>query len=140
MAFNGKIEEAVDLYVSTIRNSRILESTRMEGVGPELKDTLVYCTFELDGVEYAAMEGGPSFRFAEGTSLMATVNTQEERDRTGGKPTSGVGEGGGCGWPRSRAAVAVRGIAAARAAGRSTRCRRWGGAAAGVARGSSNVA
>ena len=58
-------------------------------------------TFELDGREYTAFDGGSTFKFSEGVSLMVTCKTQEEVDRYWSKLTDG-GEEGLCGWLKDR--------------------------------------
>jgi predicted 3-demethylubiquinone-9 3-methyltransferase (glyoxalase superfamily) len=54
-------------------------------------------TFELDGQEFVALNGGPHFKFAEGISLWVDCRTQEEIDEYWEKLSEG-GEKGPCGW------------------------------------------
>jgi predicted 3-demethylubiquinone-9 3-methyltransferase (glyoxalase superfamily) len=54
-------------------------------------------TFELAGQEFVALNGGPSFTFAQGISLSVNCETQEEIDELWEKLSAG-GEKGPCGW------------------------------------------
>ena len=93
------------LYVSVIKNSRITSVMRSEGGGPLPKGTLLHGAFELDGREFTAMDGGPTFSFAEGTSLVVTCETQEELDTIWRRLTENGGEPGRCGWLKDRFGV-----------------------------------
>src|SRR5438552_5769965 len=79
LTFKDGAEDALKLYVSVIRNSKIVNIMRSEG-GPIAKGKVLHATFELDGREFTAMDGGPSFSFTEGFSLVATCETQQELD------------------------------------------------------------
>ncbi len=61
-------------------------------------------SFVLDGQEYTAFDGGPSFSFTEGFSLVATCETQAELDEIWARLTEG-GEEGPCGWLKDRFGV-----------------------------------
>ena len=53
--------------------------------------------FELAGQPFIALNGGPSFSFAQGISLFVNCETQEEVDRYWERLSEG-GEKGPCGW------------------------------------------
>ncbi len=61
-------------------------------------------TFELDGQEFMALNGGPAFSFSEAISFMVKCETQEEVDRLWERLTEG-GEAGECGWLKDRYGV-----------------------------------
>jgi predicted 3-demethylubiquinone-9 3-methyltransferase (glyoxalase superfamily) len=103
LAFKDHAEDAIKLYTSVIKNSKINSIMRGDGVGVP-KGNVLHASFELDGREFVAMDGGPSFSFAEGISLMATVDTQEELDDTWKRLSDG-GEEGPCGWLKDRFGV-----------------------------------
>ena len=105
LTFNDQAEEAVKLYTSVFKNSRILSETRYGDAGPGPKGSLMTASFELDGQEYVALNGGPSFSFAEGISLLVTCETQDEVDDYWEKLTAGGGEPGPCGWLKDRFGV-----------------------------------
>jgi predicted 3-demethylubiquinone-9 3-methyltransferase (glyoxalase superfamily) len=103
LAFKDHAEDAIKLYTSVIKNSKINSITRGDGVGVP-KGNVLHASFDLDGREFVAMDGGPSFSFSEGTSLMATVDTQEELDIAWRRLSEG-GEEGPCGWLKDRFGV-----------------------------------
>jgi predicted 3-demethylubiquinone-9 3-methyltransferase (glyoxalase superfamily) len=101
LVFNERGEEAVKLYVSVFKNSKVESMQLSDGSGAIPKGRLMSATFELDGREFLAFDGGPTFNFAEGISLMVTCETQEEIDHVWGKLSEG-GEEGRCGWLKDR--------------------------------------
>jgi predicted 3-demethylubiquinone-9 3-methyltransferase (glyoxalase superfamily) len=99
LTYDDRAEEAVKLYVSIFPNAKIKNVTHYgEAGGPMPKGTVMTITFELDGQEYVALNGGPSFSFSHGVSLMVTCETQEEIDRYWKKLTEGGGKEIQCGW------------------------------------------
>jgi predicted 3-demethylubiquinone-9 3-methyltransferase (glyoxalase superfamily) len=102
LVFNDRAEEAVNLYVSLFEHSEVLSMMRSDGNGPIPSGRLLHATFTIDGREYTAFDGGPTFSFAEGTSLVATCDTQDEVDRLWSRLTEGGGEPGRCGWLKDR--------------------------------------
>ncbi len=105
LVFVDRAEEAVKFYVSVFPNSKIVSMQRSENDGPIAKGKLLNATFELDGREYLAFDGGPSFAFSEGISLMVTCKTQEEVDGYWARLTEAGGEEGPCGWLKDRFGV-----------------------------------
>ena len=98
IVFNDRCEEAINLYVSVFPNSKVLSLIRSENDAPIAKGKVLNATFQLDGREYLAFDGGPTFNFSEGFSLMVTCETQEEVDHYWTKLIAGGGEEGPCGW------------------------------------------
>jgi predicted 3-demethylubiquinone-9 3-methyltransferase (glyoxalase superfamily) len=97
LTYDGQAEEAMNLYTSVFPNSKIT-STRYYGeAGPGEAGSLMTGTFELDGQEFMVLNGGSSFRFAQGFSLFVNCETQEEVDDLWEKLSEG-GEKGPCGW------------------------------------------
>jgi predicted 3-demethylubiquinone-9 3-methyltransferase (glyoxalase superfamily) len=97
LTFDDQAEEAIDFYTSIFDNSRIVSATRYGEAGPGPRGSLMSATFELAGQEFMALNGGPSFTFAQGTSLFVSCETQEEVDEYWEKLSEG-GEEGPCGW------------------------------------------
>jgi predicted 3-demethylubiquinone-9 3-methyltransferase (glyoxalase superfamily) len=97
LTFNDQAEEAINLYTSIFENSRIVSTTRYGDAGPGPKGSLMSARFELDGQEFMALNGGPSFMFAQGISLFVSCKTQAEVDEYWEKLSEG-GEKGPCGW------------------------------------------
>jgi len=97
LTFNDRAEEAVRFYVSAFKDSEILSMVRSEADGPIPKGKLLNATFRLHGTVYTAFDGGPSFAFSQGTSIMVECGTQSEIDRLWETLSKG-GEKGPCGW------------------------------------------
>jgi predicted 3-demethylubiquinone-9 3-methyltransferase (glyoxalase superfamily) len=101
LAYDDQAEEAAKLYVSVFKNSRIREVTRYGDAGPGPKGSVMTVTFELDGQEFVAMNGGPHFEFSDGISLSVECKTQVEVDHYWEKLGEG-GEPGPCGWLKDK--------------------------------------
>lgn len=102
IVFVDRAEEAINFYVSLFPNSKVLSITRSDADGLVAKGKVLGATFELDGREYLAFDGGPTFNFSEGISLMVMCKTQEEVDRYWSKLTENGGQEGPCGWLTDR--------------------------------------
>jgi predicted 3-demethylubiquinone-9 3-methyltransferase (glyoxalase superfamily) len=103
LTFNDRAEEAANLYVSLFKNSKILSTMRIGDV-PGQMGTVTSVSFQLDGQEFTALNGGPSFSFAEGISLFVSCETQEEIDKLYEKLSEG-GEKQPCGWLKDKFGV-----------------------------------
>ena len=104
LTFNDQAEEAVNFYTSVFENSKIVSTTRYGEAGPGPKGSLMTASFELDGQEFMALNGGSSFTFSQGISLFVDCETQEEVDELWEKLSEG-GEKGPCGWLTDRYGV-----------------------------------
>lgn len=99
--FNGTAEEAMNLYTSIFKNSKILSVTRYGDAGPGPKGSVMTATFELEGQKFHALNGGPEYSFTPAISLFVDCETQQEVDELWAKLTQG-GEPGRCGWLKDR--------------------------------------
>jgi predicted 3-demethylubiquinone-9 3-methyltransferase (glyoxalase superfamily) len=97
LTFDGRAEEAVEFYTSIFDNSRITSTRRYGDAGPGPKGSLMTATFELEGQEFMALNGGSSFEFSHGISLFVGCETQDEVDDLWERLSEG-GEPGPCGW------------------------------------------
>ena len=97
LTYDGQAEEAMNLYTSVIPNSRITSTRYYGDAGPGEAGSLMTGTFELDGQEFMALNGGSSFTFGPGFSLFVSCETQAEVDELWEKLSEG-GEKGQCGW------------------------------------------
>src|ERR671914_933558 len=104
LTYNDQAEEAVDFYTSIFDDSRVTSTRRYGDAGPGPKGSLMTATFEVAGQEFMALNGGPSFGFAQGISLFVDCETQEEVDDLWEKLSEG-GEKGPCGWLKDRFGV-----------------------------------
>jgi predicted 3-demethylubiquinone-9 3-methyltransferase (glyoxalase superfamily) len=100
--FDDRIEEAVNFYVSLFPNSKILSKSAYDDAGPLEKGKVMVMTFELDGVEFMALNGGPKFRFTEAVSFLVKCETQEEVDRYWNTLIADGGAESMCGWLKDR--------------------------------------
>jgi predicted 3-demethylubiquinone-9 3-methyltransferase (glyoxalase superfamily) len=97
LTFNDRAEEAVRFYTSVFKDSKILNTTRYGDAGPGPKGSVMTATFELFGQQFMALNGGPSFQFSQGISLMVNCETQAEIDEYWEKLSEG-GRKIECGW------------------------------------------
>lgn len=97
LTFDHQAEEAVDFYTSIFEDSRIVSTRRYGEAGPGPEGSLMTASFELAGQPFMALNGGPSFSFAQGISLFVDCETQEEVDELWEGLSEG-GEKGPCGW------------------------------------------
>jgi predicted 3-demethylubiquinone-9 3-methyltransferase (glyoxalase superfamily) len=102
IVYKDSCEEAIKLYVSLFPNSRIVSLTKSETDEPVAKGKVLGAIFELDGREYMSFDGGETFNFSEGVSLMVMCKSQEEVDRYWSALTANGGEEGPCGWLKDR--------------------------------------
>src|SRR5919204_3914802 len=96
--FNDNAEEAVNFYVSIFKNSKVVNVTRYGDAGPGPKGTVMTATFQLEGQQFYALNGGPQFTFTPAISLFVTCETQQEVDSYWEKLLSGGGKPSQCGW------------------------------------------
>ena len=99
--FNDNAEEAMNFYVSTFRNSKVMNVARYGEAGPGPNGTVMTATFQLDGQEFLALNGGPQFKFTEAISFVVYCKTQEEVDEFWEKLSEG-GEKSRCGWLKDK--------------------------------------
>ncbi|WP_025688846.1 VOC family protein [Paenibacillus zanthoxyli] len=99
--FDDQAEEAMNFYTSIFKNSRIKDIRRSGGGGPWPKGTVMSGTFELDGQEFMALNGGPQFTFSPAVSFFVNCETQQEIDELWEKLSEG-GEKQRCGWLKDK--------------------------------------
>jgi predicted 3-demethylubiquinone-9 3-methyltransferase (glyoxalase superfamily) len=112
LTFEKGTEDAVNFYVSMFPNSRVVSLLRSQG-GAVPEGNVLHASFVLDGQEYTAFDGGPSFKFTEGFSFVATCETQAELDAVWARLTADGGEEGPCGWLKDRFGVSWQVVPAA---------------------------
>jgi predicted 3-demethylubiquinone-9 3-methyltransferase (glyoxalase superfamily) len=99
--FDTDGEEAARFYTSVFPNSRIVEVTYYGSAGPRPAGTVMTVTFELDGRQFVALNGGPEYRFTEAVSFQVMCESQADVDRYWDVLSDG-GEPGPCGWLKDR--------------------------------------
>jgi predicted 3-demethylubiquinone-9 3-methyltransferase (glyoxalase superfamily) len=100
--FNDNAEEAINFYLTVFKNSRIKSVQRFGEAAPGSDPKLLTATFELNGQEFMALNGGPQFQFTEAISLMVKCETQEEVDDYWNKLIEGGGKPQQCGWLKDK--------------------------------------
>lgn len=95
--FDTQAEEAANFYVSIFNNSKIGRVSRYGEAGPGPKGSVMVISFQLEGLEFTALNGGPQFKFTPAISLMVNCDTQEEVDHLWEKLSAG-GRKDRCGW------------------------------------------
>jgi predicted 3-demethylubiquinone-9 3-methyltransferase (glyoxalase superfamily) len=99
--FDSNAEEAVAFYLSIFPNSRRLGELRNPGDAPGPKGGVLTVSFELDGLRFTALNGGPHHQFTDAVSFVVSCDTQEEIDYYWSKLTEGGAEVA-CGWLRDK--------------------------------------
>ncbi|MDR3753803.1 MAG: VOC family protein [Terracidiphilus sp.] len=99
--FDNNAEEAVAFYLSIFPNSRRLGELRNTGDAPGPKGGILTVSFELDGLRFTALNGGPHHQFTDAVSFVVSCETQEEIDYYWSKLTEG-GTEVACGWLRDQ--------------------------------------
>ena len=95
--FDGKAEEAMQFYTSIFRNSKVRDVMRYGDAGPGPKGSVMSATFEIEGQEFIALNGGPAFSFTPAISFFVNCETQDEVDDLWAKLSAG-GNTQQCGW------------------------------------------
>jgi predicted 3-demethylubiquinone-9 3-methyltransferase (glyoxalase superfamily) len=99
--FDGRAEEAMHFYVSIFKNSKAGSIVRYGDAGPGPKGRVMVATFQLDGQEFIALNGGPQSTFSPAISFVVNCETQEEVDAFWEKLSEG-GEKQQCGWLKDK--------------------------------------
>ncbi|MDB5808571.1 MAG: 3-demethylubiquinone-9 3-methyltransferase [Betaproteobacteria bacterium] len=99
--FDHEAEEAMNFYVSIFKNSKVGRVSRYGEAGPGPKGSVMSASFELDGMQFHALNGGPVFKFTPAISMFVDCNSQAEVDELWEKLSAG-GEKSRCGWLKDK--------------------------------------
>ena len=102
--FDKNAEEAVNFYLSIFPNSRRLSELRNNSIDdPRMvpKGKVLTVSFELDGLRFTALNGGPSHQFTDAISFVVRCDSQDEVDYYWSKLTAGGAEVA-CGWLKDK--------------------------------------
>ncbi|MGF6774696.1 putative 3-demethylubiquinone-9 3-methyltransferase (glyoxalase superfamily) [Paraburkholderia sp. GAS199] len=102
--FDGNAEEAAHFYTGVFGRSRIASTMRYSDAGPGPKGDVLAVTFEIEGQEFMALNGGPNFTFTPAISLFVHCSSQEEIDSYWNRLLDG-GTPWQCGWLKDRFGV-----------------------------------
>ncbi len=108
--FDGKAEQAANFYIGIFKNSKITDIAYYGEAGQEQHGqpagSVMTVAFELDGLKFTGLNGGPTFKFNEAISFQIDCETQEEVDHywnhlaEGGPPEAQI-----CGWVKDKFGV-----------------------------------
>ena len=103
--FDGRVEEALELYTSCFEDARVTNITRYTEEGMGKTGDIMTAEFELAGQEFCIINGGPMYTHSPAMSLSVNCIDQNEVDTLWERLTSGGGEKGRCGWLTDRFGV-----------------------------------
>ena len=87
----------MSFYVSIFKNSKVLSVNRYGEAGPGPKGSVMTASFLLDGQEFVALNGGPTFQFTPAISFVVNCESQDEVDAFWDRLSAG-GTEGQCAW------------------------------------------
>jgi predicted 3-demethylubiquinone-9 3-methyltransferase (glyoxalase superfamily) len=93
--FDTQAEEAMNLYASIFKRSKVISVNRAQG-------KVMSVQFELEGQQFMALNGGPQFTFTEATSFFVGCESQQEIDELWAKLTADGGASSRCGWLKDK--------------------------------------
>ena len=108
--FDNQAEEAAEFYVSVYNGrpdgsgrgeSKVTNVARYGEAGPGTPGSAMTVSFQLEGLELTALNGGPEFAFTEAISFHVSCESQDEVDYFWKALTDG-GEESQCGWLKDR--------------------------------------
>jgi predicted 3-demethylubiquinone-9 3-methyltransferase (glyoxalase superfamily) len=97
LTYDGRAEEAAELYTSVFENARIVDKNYYGEAMPDKAGSVMTVTFEIEGQQFVALNA-EGFSFAQGISLMVSCETQAEVDALWEQLAADGGEHGPCGW------------------------------------------
>ena len=99
--FDHQAEEAANFYVSLFKNSKIVRVTRYGEAGPGPVGSAMIVEFQLEGLAFIALNGGPHFKFTEAISLSVDCDSQAEVDDLWDRLSEG-GSPSQCAWLKDK--------------------------------------
>jgi predicted 3-demethylubiquinone-9 3-methyltransferase (glyoxalase superfamily) len=100
--FDTQAEAAADFYVSLFPNSKVVTVTHYSEGSPAPAGSVMTVAFELDGLQFTALNAGPQFKFNEAVSFVVNCGSQEEVDNYWEKLTADGGQESQCGWLKDK--------------------------------------
>lgn len=99
--FDSNAEEAVEFYLTVFKNSRRLDAVPNASDNTAPRPNALTIAFELEGLTFTALNGGPMFQFNESISFVIRCDSQQDLDDYWAKLTAGGSEGR-CGWLKDK--------------------------------------
>jgi predicted 3-demethylubiquinone-9 3-methyltransferase (glyoxalase superfamily) len=103
--FDNQAEQAMNFYVSVFRNAKVGKVLRHGDAGPGEKGSVLTCTFEIEGQQFTALNGGPHFKINEAISFVVDCKSQQEVDELWDKLTADGGQPSHCAWLKDKFGV-----------------------------------
>jgi len=103
--FDGNVEEAADFYCSVFDDGRIVTKSHYPKGSDKAGEALTV-EWEVMGMRFVGINGGPQFKFDEAVSFAVNCKDQDEVDFYWDKLREGGGEEGPCGWLKDRFGLA----------------------------------
>ena len=103
--FDGRVEEALELYTSCFQDARVTNITRYTEEGMGKTGDIMTAEFELAGQEFCIINGGPMYKHSPAMSLLVNCVDQDEVDALWERLTADGGEESQCGWLTDRFGV-----------------------------------
>ena len=103
--FDGRAEEAVKFYTSVFKRAKKGDVTRYGEAGPGPKGSVMTATFQIEGQDFMALNGGPEFKFSPAISFIVNCKNQKRVDYYWDKLMEGGGAPQQCGWLTDRFGV-----------------------------------
>ena len=100
--FNDNAEEAIKLYTSVFKKSKIKSIVRYGKAGPGPEGAVMTASLQLFGQNFILLNGGPQFKFTEAISFVVHCDTQKEVDAYWNKLSANGGQTSRCGWLKDR--------------------------------------
>jgi len=100
--FDTQAEEAAKYYCSVFKNSKMLDVQRYPEGAPAPAGSVMIVSFELEGIQFVALNAGPKFKFTEAISFVVTTESQEETDYYWNKLTADGGQESASGWLKDK--------------------------------------
>jgi predicted 3-demethylubiquinone-9 3-methyltransferase (glyoxalase superfamily) len=102
--FDSNAEEAANFYTSIFKNSKILNVARYGEAGAGPKGKVMTVTFQIEGQDFIALNGGPHYTFSPAISFFVNCETQAEVDELWNQLSAG-GKEVQCGWLQDKFGV-----------------------------------
>ena len=102
--FDGNAEEAMNFCTSIFRNAKVGSISRYGEAGPGPAGSVLTASFELEGLQFTALNGGPHFKFNEAISFHVACESQDEVDYFWDRLGAG-GQIQQCGWLKDKFGV-----------------------------------
>lgn len=99
--FDNQAEEAMNFYTAIFRDAKIGNVARYGEAGPGPAGSVLTASFELEGLQFTALNGGPHHQFNHAVSFQISCETQEDVDHFWNSLSEG-GRTEQCGWLRDK--------------------------------------